>query len=107
MSTNNLECFNELLFLLCTLLAGVPTALVKQVVDATIDQLELTPHRFKQAKSLSGGMKRKLCVAIALIGDPEVVLLDEPSAGMCSACKCIGVWLGFLNRSYLAIFFLR
>ena len=29
-----------------------------------------------------GGMKRKLCVAIALIGDPEVVLLDEPSAGL-------------------------
>ena len=27
-------------------------------------------------------MKRKLCVAIALIGDPEVVLLDEPSAGL-------------------------
>lgn len=31
---------------------------------------------------LSGGMKRKLCVAIALIGDPQVVLLDEPSAGL-------------------------
>lgn len=32
------------------------------------------------SSSLSGGMKRKLCVAIALIGDPQVVLLDEPSA---------------------------
>mmetsp|Transcript_6715 Transcript_6715/g.15361 ORF Transcript_6715/g.15361 Transcript_6715/m.15361 type:complete len:1436 (+) Transcript_6715:45-4352(+) len=63
-------------------LRGVPEDLVKQVVDGTIDQLELTPHRHKLAMRLSGGMKRKLCVAIALIGDPEVVLLDEPSAGL-------------------------
>jgi ABC-type multidrug transport system ATPase subunit len=63
-------------------LRGVPEDQVYKVVDATIDQLELTPHRKKLAMKLSGGMKRKLCVAIALIGDPEVVLLDEPSAGL-------------------------
>jgi len=63
-------------------LRGVPEEVVKDVVDGTIDQLELTPHRKKLAMRLSGGMKRKLCVAIALIGDPEVVLLDEPSAGL-------------------------
>jgi ABC-type multidrug transport system ATPase subunit len=63
-------------------LRGVPEDLVTKVVDATVDQLELTPHRKKLAMRLSGGMKRKLCVAIALIGDPEVVLLDEPSAGL-------------------------
>ncbi len=63
-------------------LRGVPEDLVAQVVNATIDQLELTPHRSKLAMHLSGGMKRKLCVAIALVGDPEVVLLDEPSAGL-------------------------
>ena len=32
-------------------------------------------------------MKRKLCVAIALIGDPDVVLLDEPSAGLDPASR--------------------
>jgi ATP-binding cassette subfamily A (ABC1) protein 3 len=63
-------------------LRGVPGEQVNNVVNATIDQLELTPHRNKLAMKLSGGMKRKLCVAIALIGDPEVVLLDEPSAGL-------------------------
>jgi ATP-binding cassette subfamily A (ABC1) protein 3 len=63
-------------------LRGVPEYLVKSIVDGTIDQLELTPHRRKLSMRLSGGMKRKLCVAIALIGDPEVVLLDEPSAGL-------------------------
>jgi len=63
-------------------LRGVPEDKVKNVVTSTIDQLELTPHRTKLAKNLSGGMKRKLCVAIALIGDPDVCLLDEPSAGL-------------------------
>lgn len=32
--------------------------------------------------NLSGGMKRKLCVSMALIGESKVVLLDEPTAGM-------------------------
>eukprot|EP01038_Epipyxis_sp_PR26KG_P007819 gene7819-10621_t len=63
-------------------LRGVPENKVKDIVEGTINQLELTPHRKKLSIRLSGGMKRKLCVAIALIGDPEVVLLDEPSAGL-------------------------
>ena len=69
------------LYLFCRL-RGVPEAIVGDTVDATIDQLELTPHRHKLACRLSGGMKRKLCVAVALIGDPACVLLDEPSAGL-------------------------
>lgn len=63
-------------------LRGVPENVVKQLVEETIDQLELLPHKHKLAGRLSGGMKRKLCVAISLIGDPEIVLLDEPSAGL-------------------------
>jgi len=39
-------------------------------------------HADKPAGRLSGGMKRKLCGACALIGDPQIVLLDEPSAGL-------------------------
>jgi ABC-type multidrug transport system ATPase subunit len=45
-------------------LRGVPEDQVASIVDNTIDQLELTPHRKKLAERLSGGMKRKLCVAI-------------------------------------------
>lgn len=63
-------------------LRGIPEINVKAVVDSTIDELELTPHRHKRSMNLSGGMKRKLCVAIALIGDPSIVLLDEISAGL-------------------------
>lgn len=39
------------------------------IVKDTLIQLELYKHRHKLAMSLSGGMKRKLCVAIALIGE--------------------------------------
>merc|ERR1719164_24583 len=42
----------------------------------------LAPFEHKLAGSLSGGNKRKLSVAIAMIGSPPVVFLDEPSTGM-------------------------
>ena len=67
---------------LFAMLRGVPTDVVDSLVNTTIDQMELTPHRHKLSMRLIGGMKRKLCVAISLIGDPAVVLLDEPSAGL-------------------------
>lgn len=44
--------------------------------------MNLEPHRKKQAGSLSGGNKRKLSVAMAVLGNPPIILLDEPSAGM-------------------------
>ncbi|EGB12346.1 hypothetical protein AURANDRAFT_6203, partial [Aureococcus anophagefferens] len=54
----------------------------KAVVDAFLDDVELAHVPDRLASRLSGGMKRKLCVACALVGDPDVVLLDEPSAGL-------------------------
>jgi len=44
--------------------------------------MSLSEHRTKPAGTLSGGNKRKLSVAIAIIGNPPIILLDEPSAGM-------------------------
>ena len=52
------------------------------MVDNSIEALNLRDHRRKQSKNLSGGNKRKLSVANALIGDPPIILLDEPSACM-------------------------
>ena len=51
-------------------------------VDALIRAVGLTPFATRMAEKLSGGNKRKLSLAIALIGNPGVVLLDEPSSGM-------------------------
>lgn len=44
--------------------------------------VDLTQHRATMAMNLSGGSKRKLSVAIALIGGSKLVLLDEPTSGM-------------------------
>jgi ABC-type multidrug transport system ATPase subunit len=44
--------------------------------------MKLKPYANEISESYSGGNRRKLSAAIALISDPQVVLLDEPSAGM-------------------------
>jgi len=77
---DRLTCMDHLY--LFARIRGVPGDQVHNLVTQTIDQMELTPYKNKLAMQLSGGMKRKLCVAIALIGDPQVVMLDEPSAGL-------------------------
>ncbi|CUG06066.1 ABC transporter, putative [Bodo saltans] len=63
-------------------LRGVPPVLVDDVVEALLTACALQMYRSTRSKSLSGGNKRKLSVAISLIGGPRVVFLDEPSAGM-------------------------
>ena len=47
-----------------------------------MSNLGLTEFRQVQASKLSGGTKRKLSVALAILGNPSVVLLDEPSTGI-------------------------
>jgi ABC-2 type transport system ATP-binding protein len=47
-----------------------------------LDTLGLSDRRNKLAKTLSGGMKRRLNIALALVHDPEILILDEPQAGL-------------------------
>ena len=61
---------------------GIPNHQLEDIVEKTIVNLNLADHRAKCAGKLSGGNKRKLSVAMALIGNPPIILLDEPSAGM-------------------------
>ncbi|KAL2830664.1 hypothetical protein BJY01DRAFT_260844 [Aspergillus pseudoustus] len=64
---------------------GVPdiTHNVREVMKA----VGLTPFKHRMATKLSGGNKRKLSLGIALMGNPSVLLLDEPSSGMDAASK--------------------
>lgn len=57
-----------------------------EALDTTVrffcEDLELTQYRDKLAIHLSGGNKRKLCIACALIGSPLLQFFDEPSSGV-------------------------
>ncbi|KAJ3082402.1 ATP-binding cassette sub- A member 5 [Rhizoclosmatium hyalinum] len=61
---------------------GIRSDVLPAVVDELIMKLDLEPHASKLIAHLSGGNKRKTSVAVALIGNPPVILLDEPSTGM-------------------------
>ncbi|XP_012941784.1 ATP-binding cassette sub-family A member 3 [Aplysia californica] len=63
-------------------LRGVPEKNIKMVVNFLLDILMLRPHADKLAGQYSGGNKRKLSTAMALVGDPPFIMLDEPSSGM-------------------------
>ncbi|WP_368654320.1 ABC transporter ATP-binding protein [Ornithinibacillus sp. 4-3] len=51
-------------------------------VQRLLEQVNLTEHARKRIKGYSGGMKRRLGIAQALIGSPELIILDEPTAGL-------------------------
>ncbi|KAJ6794728.1 putative ABC transporter A family member 2 [Iris pallida] len=61
---------------------GLPPSTIKSVAEKSLTEVKLTHASHIRAGSYSGGMKRRLSVAIALIGDPKVVFLDEPTTGM-------------------------
>ncbi len=60
-------------------------------VDQVLEDLELGEKRSAQTKTLSGGQRQRLSVALALINDPEVVFLDEPTTGLDPAARQ-GLW---------------
>jgi len=61
---------------------GIPRKQLKQEADDRLGEVSLTKAMNKLSSSYSGGMKRRLSVAVALVGNPKIVFLDEPTTGM-------------------------
>uniref|UniRef100_A0A5F8GW21 ABC transporter domain-containing protein n=1 Tax=Monodelphis domestica TaxID=13616 RepID=A0A5F8GW21_MONDO len=67
---------------LYAIIKGVPPKTVEQEVQRVCLELEMKSIQDTLAVNLSGGQKRKLTFGIAILGDPQVLLLDEPTAGL-------------------------
>ena len=61
---------------------GLRPAAAKERVKALLHQVGLTKARNKKMKALSGGMKRRAGIAQAMLNDPKILILDEPTAGL-------------------------
>ncbi|XP_061866528.1 ATP-binding cassette sub-family A member 10-like [Colius striatus] len=70
----NLKTFAEI--------KGIKPKEVEQEVQTIMELLDISKVQDTQAEKLSGGQKRKLSIGIALLGNPQVLLLDEPTAGL-------------------------
>jgi ABC-2 type transport system ATP-binding protein len=63
-------------------LKGIPGGQRKEVVSALLQRVNLWEHRKKSVSSYSGGMRQRFGIAQALIGDPKLIIVDEPTAGL-------------------------
>jgi lipooligosaccharide transport system ATP-binding protein len=61
---------------------GLPRDVIRRRVDELLDFVQLAERRHARVESLSGGMKRRLTIARALVNAPELMLLDEPTTGL-------------------------
>ncbi len=75
-----LTCMEQLLFF--GRMYGMDVGEARRSGARLLGELGLEPERNRQARTLSGGMKRRLNLALALVHDPDIVILDEPEAGL-------------------------
>ena len=77
---NKLTCYEQLVFM--GRMYNVPGKVARDRAEMLLDRIGLREKRNKLASTLSGGMKRRLNVIMAIIHEPEIVVFDEPEAGL-------------------------
>ncbi len=75
-----LTCMEQLIFM--GRMFDLKSAETARIADKLLDELGLAEKKNRLAKTLSGGMKRRLNLALGLVHNPELVILDEPEAGL-------------------------
>uniref|UniRef100_A0A182IZM7 ABC transporter domain-containing protein n=1 Tax=Anopheles atroparvus TaxID=41427 RepID=A0A182IZM7_ANOAO len=68
-------------------LRGIPNCSISSTIQRLAVELNFAKHLHKRVQAYSGGNRRKLSTALALLGDPAVVYLDEPTTGMDPGAK--------------------
>ncbi|MDG2353737.1 MAG: ABC transporter ATP-binding protein [Gammaproteobacteria bacterium] len=83
---------------------GISRAESRVQAEILLKKMQLWDKRFDMAKSLSGGMKRRLMLARALIHQPKILILDEPTAGVdVEIRRSMWAYLKELNREGMTI----
>jgi ABC-2 type transport system ATP-binding protein len=75
-----LTCSEQMMFV--ATMSGLSSSEAKKNTKELLDKLNLEEKKNKTARTLSGGLKRRLNLALALVHNPEIIILDEPEAGL-------------------------
>ncbi|CAN7505262.1 ABC transporter ATP-binding protein [Paenibacillus sp. LjRoot56] len=79
-------------------LYGLKGAKCKQRIQAVMELVDLSDHLKKQVSNYSGGMKRRLSLAISLLHEPSILILDEPTVGIDPVLRK-SIWQELTNLS--------